>query len=87
EILNNNYAVTNLIRTSKTEQLYTQLQTKTKDIPEERMMTMERALAVLAADGKVNPLEAEKWANNIGVFLDEMQRAQGLPRRQAQRPG
>ncbi len=87
EILNNNYAVTNLIRTTKTEQLYTQLQTKTKDIPEERMITMERALAVLAAAGKVNPLEAEKWANNTGVFLDEMQRAQALTRRQAQRPG
>ncbi len=87
EILNNNYAVTNLIRTVKTEQLYTQLQTKTKDIPEERMITMERALAVLAAAGKVNPLEAEKWANNTGVFLDEMQRAQALTRRQAQRPG
>lgn len=87
EILNNNYAVTNLIRTVKTEQIYTQLQTKTKDIPEERMITMERALAVLAAAGKVNPLEAEKWANNTGVFLDEMQRAQALTRRQAQRRG
>jgi Tfp pilus assembly pilus retraction ATPase PilT len=31
EILNNNYACANLIRTGKIEQLYSQLQTRTKD--------------------------------------------------------
>jgi len=76
EILNNVYSVANLIRTRKTEQLYTQLQTKTKDRPDERMLTLERSLARLAAAGEIDPLEAEKWANNSGVFLDEMTRAQ-----------
>jgi len=76
EILNNTYSVANLIRTGKIEQLYTQLQTRTKDIPAERMVTMERSLATLAAEGIVNPMEAEKWANNVSAFLDEMSRAQ-----------
>jgi twitching motility protein PilT len=73
EILNNIYAVSNLIRLGKTEQLYTQLQTRTKDVPEERMTTLERSLAGLVRAGKVTPLEAEKWANNPSAFIEEMQ--------------
>ena len=74
EILNNTYAVGNLIRLRKLEQIYTQLQTKTKDIHEERMRTMERSLAHLVAAGVVAPLEAEKWADDPNAFLDEMRR-------------
>jgi len=74
EILNNRYAVSNLIRQGKLEQLYSQLQIKSKDITDERMTTMERSLAKLVAEGVVAPLEAEKWAQDSGTFLDEMKR-------------
>jgi len=74
EVLNNRYATSNLIRLGKVEQLYSHLQTRTKDVSEERMTTMERSLARLVADGKVAPLEAEKWADDHSTFLDEMQR-------------
>lgn len=75
EIMNNLYAIANLIRMRKVEQIYSHLQTKTKDITEERMTTMERSLVALVADGKVAPLEAEKWADDPHTFLDEMKRA------------
>ena len=73
EILNNIYAVSNLIRLAKVEQVYSQLQTRTKNTPEERMITLERSLADLAKSGVITPLEAEKWANNTGAFIEEMQ--------------
>ena len=72
EILSNTYAVSNLIRTRKAEQIYSVLQTRTKDIPEERMIPLERSLAMLVADGTVTPLEAEKWANHPVVFQGEI---------------
>lgn len=72
EVLTNNYAVSNLIRLRKTEQLYTQIQTRTRDIPEERMITMERSLALLVRAGKVSGLEAERWANHPSAFHAEM---------------
>jgi twitching motility protein PilT len=75
EIANNIYSVSNLIRQVKMEQIYSQLQTRTKDTPEERMTTLERSLAVLVRTGKITPLEAEKWANNPQAFLEEMQHA------------
>ncbi|HUN82702.1 MAG TPA: PilT/PilU family type 4a pilus ATPase [Phycisphaerae bacterium] len=75
EIANNIYSVSNLIRQTKMEQIYSQLQTRTKDVPEERMTTLERSLAVLVRTGKITPLEAEKWANNPQAFLEEMQHA------------
>lgn len=74
EILNNNYAVSNLIRTRKVEQLYTQLQTRIREIPEERMTSMERSLAELVKQQVVSPLEAQKWANDPQAFLDAMQK-------------
>ena len=82
EILNNVYGVSNLIRTRKLEQLYTMLQTRTKDIPEERMITMERSLATLVRDGKIDAHEAEKWAGNASAFLDEMQHVGSEPPQQ-----
>ncbi|HRX84348.1 MAG TPA: PilT/PilU family type 4a pilus ATPase [Phycisphaerae bacterium] len=73
EILNNTYALSNLIRLAKTEQIYSMLQTRTKDVPEERMTTLERSLARLVRDGTITALEAEKWANHPAAFLDELQ--------------
>jgi len=68
EILSNTYAVQNLIRAGKLEQLYSTLQTKTRDVAGERMVTMEQSLAGLAACGVVSAQEAEKWANHPGEF-------------------
>ncbi len=73
EILNNNYACANLIRTGKIEQMYTQLQTKTRDRPDEKMIALEKHLAMLVKQDKVEMLEARKWANNIKTFTDAMQ--------------
>lgn len=73
EILNNTYALSNLIRLAKTEQIYSMLQTRTKDVPEERMVTLERSLARLVRAGTITALEAEKWANHPNAFLDELQ--------------
>jgi len=74
EILNNNYAVANLIRNGKIEQIYSQLQTKTQDKPDENMITMESHLARLVKTGDLHLLEAQKWANNVKSFLDTMKR-------------
>jgi twitching motility protein PilT len=74
EILNNNYACANLIRTGKIEQLYSQLQTRTKDKPDEKMITMDSHLANLVRQDKVDLLEAKKWANNLSTFTDAMKR-------------
>lgn len=74
EILNNNYATANLIRTGKIEQIYSQLQTKTQNKPDEKMITMEKHLSMLVKQDKVDLLEAKKWANNLKTFTDCMQR-------------
>jgi twitching motility protein PilT len=72
EILNNNYACANLIRHGKVEQIYSQLQTKTRDKPDEKMITMEKHLSMLVKQDKVDLLEAKKWANNVNAFTDCM---------------
>ncbi len=74
EILNNNYACANLIRTGKIEQLYSQLQTKTRDKSDEKMITLEKHLSFLVKDEKVDLLEAQKWTNDLKAFVDCMQR-------------
>ncbi len=74
EILNNSYAVANLIRQAKTEQIYSLLQTQTRDEPGQRMCTMERSLAKLVKAGKIALPEAERLANHGPVFADEMER-------------
>jgi twitching motility protein PilT len=74
EILNNNYATANLIRTGKVEQIYSQLQTKTQDKPDEKMITMESHLARLVHVGLIDQAEAQKWAGNIKNFQDAMKR-------------
>jgi twitching motility protein PilT len=72
EILNNNYATANLIRTGKIEQIYSQLQTKTQNKPDEKMITMEKHLAMLVRQDKIDLLEAKRWANNLKTFSDFM---------------
>lgn len=74
EILNNSYACANLIRTGKIEQIYSQLQTKTGLKPDEKMTTLERHLATLVKQDKIDLLEAKKWANDLKSFTDAMQR-------------
>jgi twitching motility protein PilT len=80
EILNNNnYACANLIRTGKIEQIYTQLQTKTRPNPDEKMTTMERHLALLVKQDKIDLLEAKKWANDPKSFIDAMKMVESAP--------
>ncbi len=74
EILNNTFACANQIRTGKIEQLYSQLQTRTKNKPDENMITMESHLARLVKEDKVDLLEAKKWANSLTSFADAMKR-------------
>jgi twitching motility protein PilT len=76
EIFNNSYACANLIRTGKIEQIYSQLQTKTRPKPDEKMTTLERHLAQLVKQDKIDLLEAKKWANDLKSFTDEMQASQ-----------
>jgi twitching motility protein PilT len=72
EILNNNYAIANLIRKNKLEQIYSQLQVKTKQQIDEKMITMERHLAMLVKRGDIDLREAQKWANDLKSFQDAM---------------
>ncbi len=72
EILNSNYAIANLIRKGKVEQIYSQMQVKTKDQPDERMITLERHLAQLVRKDEIDLLEAKKWANDLNSFQDAM---------------
>ena len=76
---NNNYACANLIRTGKIEQIYTQLQTKTRPNPDEKMTTMERHLAQLVKQDKIDLLEAKKWANDQKSFVDAMKMIESVP--------
>lgn len=70
EILNNNYAIANQIRTGKMEQIYSQLQTKMQNRHDEKMITMERCLARLVKEDKIDLEEAQKWANNLTTFSE-----------------
>ena len=72
EVLNSNYAISNLIRTGKTEQLVSQMQTKTRNQTEEKMITMEKHLSRLVKTGHIELQEAKKWANDQKLFADAM---------------
>ena len=76
EVLNNTYAIANLIRVRKPEQIVSHLQTRTRDVPQERMTTMERSLAALVRQGHITPLEAEQWSEDRASLLDELNRIQ-----------
>jgi len=73
EVLNNNYACANLIRHGKIEQIYTQLQVRTRNQPDEKMVAMEKHLAMLVKQDKIDRAEAQKWANNQKAFIDALQ--------------
>ncbi len=68
EILNCSYGVSNLIRSGKLVQLYSMLQTRIKNTPQERMITLESHVARLAKDGHVDKEEARKWVNDSLAF-------------------
>ena len=72
EVLNSNYALANLIRKGKIEQIYSQMQVKTKNQPDEKMITIERHLSRLVKRGEIDLLEAQKWANDLKSFQDAM---------------
>ena len=72
EVLNNNHACRNLIRTGKIEQLYSQMQIKTNDREDEKMITMEKHLANLVKADEIDLLEAHKWVNEHKSFIDAM---------------
>lgn len=74
EILNCNYAISNLIRQLKPEHIYSVMQTSVQDTPEQRMTTLERTLANLVRDGVIDAFEAERQANHVPVLLDELRR-------------
>jgi hypothetical protein len=54
--------------------MYSQLQTKTRNKPDEKMITMEKHLSNLVKADKIDLLEAKKWCNNLNTFVDCMQR-------------
>ena len=73
EILNNDYAIANLIRVGKIEQVYSQIQTKTKDyLPEQKMTTLEMSIANLVKKEIIDIKEAERWVNHLESFKDLM---------------
>lgn len=74
EVLNNNYACANLIRTGKIEQIYSQLQTKIRNRPDEKMITIERHLAMLVKGDVIDLEEAQRWTNNLSSFAEIMKR-------------
>ncbi len=74
EILNNTFSVANLIRQIKLEQIYSLIQTHTRDEPAQRMTTLERTLAQLVKDGTISRAEAERTCNEPRVLEDELKR-------------
>ncbi len=74
EILNNTFSVANLIRQLKLEQIYSLIQTHTRDEPAQRMSTLERSLAALVKAGTISRLEAERACNEPRVLEDELKR-------------
>jgi twitching motility protein PilT len=63
EILNNTYAVSNIIRKQNIEQLQSIIQTHMKDISEERMITLDQSLQRLLNSGAITKETAREWAH------------------------
>jgi Tfp pilus assembly pilus retraction ATPase PilT len=59
-------------KSGKIEQIYSQLQTKVKNKPDEKMITLDKHLAMLVKADKVELKEAQKWVNHISSFVDAM---------------
>ena len=69
EILHNTTACANLIRTGKLEQIYSQIQIAGPKSGE-NMITMEKHIATLVKEEKIDLIEAQKWVNNIKNFVN-----------------
>jgi len=74
EVLNVTYSVANLIRQNKLDQIYSLMQTHTRDEPSQRMTTFERSLARLVKAGTISKFEAERAASDPRVLEDELSR-------------
>jgi twitching motility protein PilT len=74
EVLNNTYSVANLIRQVKLDQIYSVMQTHTRDEPSQRMTTLERTLAALVHAGTISRFDAERAANEPRMLEDELGR-------------
>ena len=69
EILHNTAACANLIRIGKLEQIYSQIQIAGPKSGE-NMITMEKHIATLVKEEKIDLIEAQKWVNNIKNFVN-----------------
>lgn len=74
EVLHNTFAIANLLRQNKPDQIYSVMQTHTRDVPAQRMRSLERSLAELVRKGAITLLEAERAANLPQMLADEMSR-------------
>jgi twitching motility protein PilT len=75
EVLNNTFSVANCIRQLKLEQIYSLMQTHTRDEPGQRMTTMERTLAIMVNRGVIARADAERNVNDPRIFEDELRRS------------
>ncbi len=64
EVLRNTHAVASLIRQMNIPQIYSAIQTGSRDL----MCTLERSLARLVKEGQIDADEAVRWANLPEVF-------------------
>lgn len=76
EILRNNHACSNLIREGKTYQLYSVIETGTKD----GMMTMDASLIRLYKRGVITPEDAQLYMRNPNALLDAMMNEKAPPK-------
>lgn len=74
EILHNTFAIRNLIRQARPEQMYSIMQTQIKDVASQRMCTLEHSLAQLVRSGRISREEAELAANQPQLLEDELNR-------------
>ncbi len=74
EILNNTFGVANLIRQIKPEQIFSLMQTMSRDVSEQRMCTLEHSLAKLVREGKITQDDGERSANFPPLLIDELKR-------------
>lgn len=75
--LNHTRAGGNLIRQLKPEQIATLIQTQTRDVPEQRMGTLERSPATLVRQGRISRDDALKASNHRQLPIDELSRDEG----------
>ncbi|MBD3284683.1 PilT/PilU family type 4a pilus ATPase [Candidatus Uhrbacteria bacterium] len=74
EVLTNTGSVGNLVRQMKLDQIYSLMQTHTRDESGQRMTTMERTLARMVEQGVISRFQAEQAANEPQALVEEMKR-------------